>query len=42
MCNIILFVAPQIGGIDEIVEIDESMFGGSAKYKRGRFLMGKK
>ncbi len=29
-----------MGGIDEIVEIDESMFGGSGKYKKGRYLTG--
>ncbi|CAF1523969.1 unnamed protein product, partial [Rotaria sordida] len=32
--------APQMGGIGEVVQIDESIFRGKRKYHRGRLLLG--
>ena len=40
MCQTRLNDAPQMGGIGEIVQIDESLFRGKRKYHRGRLLLG--
>ncbi|CAF1298012.1 unnamed protein product, partial [Didymodactylos carnosus] len=40
VCTEKLNMAPQMGGIGEVVQIDESLFRGKRKYNRGRLLLG--
>jgi transposase-like protein len=40
VCLIALDRAPKMGGEGELIEIDESLFGATGKYRRGRMLAG--